>query len=255
MKTAIVTGASKGLGRAIAVELGRAGYAIVIAARDREGLDKTAAAAVEAGAPGTLCIAADLSAPDAPATVVRQALEQFGRIDVLVNNAGATKRGDFMSLTDEDFISGFGLKFHATVRFCREAWQALTESRGSIVNISGIGAQTPEADFTIGGSVNSAIINFSKALAKRAGGDGIRVNTICPGHIVTDRLEGRIRVLADEKGVSFEEAREIMRIAQKIDRYGTPDEISAVVAFLCSDKATYIQGSVITVDGGATPGI
>lgn len=255
MKTAIVTGASKGLGRAIAVELGRSGYAVVLVARDREGLEETAKAASAAGAPKTLCITADLSKPDEPAFVVGEAMKQFGNIDVLVNNAGATKRGDFLSLSEEDFISGFALKFHATVRFCREAWAPLAASKGSIINISGIGAHTPEPDFTIGGSVNSALINFTKAIAKRASADGIRVNTLCPGHIVTDRLEARIKVLAKDKGVSFEEAREIMRAAQHIDRYGTPEEIAGVVAFLCSDKASYIHGTVMTVDGGATPGI
>ncbi|CAN7440178.1 SDR family oxidoreductase [Rhizobium sp. LjRoot30] len=255
MQTAIVTGASKGLGRAIAIELGRAGYAVVVAARDQAGLDETVALAKAAGAPATLAVAADLSQPEAPDAVVKAALDTFGRIDVVVNNAGATKRGDFFALTEEDFISGFALKFHATVRFCRAAWPALAKAGGSIVNISGIGAHTPEPDFTIGGSVNSAIINFTKALSKRAAADGIRMNVLCPGHIVTDRLEARIKVRAKDQGISFEDAREEMRIAQHIDRYGTPEEIAHTVAFLVSDKASYIQGTVINVDGGATPGI
>ncbi|PWE55836.1 short-chain dehydrogenase [Metarhizobium album] len=255
MQTAIVTGASKGLGRAIAIELGRAGYAVVVAARDQAGLDETVELAKAAGAPATLAVAADLSQPEAPDAVVKAALDAFGRIDVVVNNAGATKRGDFFTLTEEDFISGFALKFHATVRFCRAAWPALAKAGGSIVNISGIGAHTPEPDFTIGGSVNSAIINFTKALSKRAAVDNIRMNVLCPGHIVTDRLEARIKVRARDQGISFEQAREEMRLAQHIDRYGTPEEIAHTVAFLVSDKASYIQGTVINVDGGATPGI
>ena len=255
MQTAIVTGASKGLGRAIAIELGRSGYAVVVAARDQAGLDETVELAKAAGAPATLAVAADLSQPEAPDAVVKAALDTFGRIDVVVNNAGATKRGDFFALTEEDFVSGFALKFHATVRFCRAAWPALAKAGGSIVNISGIGAHTPEPDFTIGGSVNSAIINFTKALSKRAAADGIRMNVLCPGHIVTDRLEARIKVRAKDQGISFEDAREEMRIAQHIDRYGTPEEIAHTVAFLVSDKASYIQGTVINVDGGATPGI
>ena len=255
MQTAIVTGASKGLGRAIAIELGRAGYAVVVAARDQAGLDETVELAKAAGAPATLAVAADLSQPETPDTVVKAALDAFGRIDVVVNNAGATKRGDFFALTEEDFISGFALKFHATVRFCRAAWPALAKAGGSIVNISGIGAHTPEPDFTIGGSVNSAIINFTKALSKRAAADNIRMNVLCPGHIATDRLEARIKVRAKDQGISFEQAREEMRLAQHIDRYGTPEEIAHTVAFLVSDKASYIQGTVINVDGGATPGI
>lgn len=255
MRTAIVTGASRGLGRAFAIGLARDGFALGLAARDQASLDATAEAARAAGAPQVVTCAADLSQPGAPAEVVAQVLAETGRIDALVNNAGATKRGDFLTLSDEDFVEGFALKFHATVRFCRAAWDALSATQGSIVNISGVGAHTPEPDFTIGGSVNSALINFTKAISKRAQGTGMRVNTLCPGHIVTDRLAKRIEVLAAERGIPPEAAREEMRIAHDIARYGDPEEVADVVRFLCSPAAAYVHGTVITVDGGATPGI
>ena len=254
-EVAIVTGASQGLGRAIALELASGGRALVLSARRADVLAEVADEARAAGAPDVLVQAADLSQPEAPAQVVAQTMERFGRIDVLVNNAGTTKRGDFLNLTDEDFLSGFGLKFHAAVRFCRAAWPALAESGGSIVNISGIGAQTPAADFTIGGSVNSAMINFGKAISKRGLPQGIRVNTVCPGHILTDRLSKRVQALADREGITFDAAADRFRAESKIERYGTPEEIAQLVGFLCSDKAAYIQGTVIVADGGATPGI
>ncbi len=255
MRTAIVTGASRGLGRAFAIGLARDGFALGLAARHADELEATAEAARQAGAPLVVAHAIDLSLPESPALVVERTLARTGSIDALVNNAGATKRGDFLTLTDADFTDGFALKFHATVRFCRAAWDALSASKGVIVNISGVGAHTPEPDFTIGGSVNSALINFTKALAKRSQGTGMRINTLCPGHIVTDRLQKRIETLAREEGMSIDAAREKMRISQGIARYGEPEEVADVVRFLCSPAAAYVHGTVINVDGGATPGI
>lgn len=255
MRSAIVTGASRGLGKAFAIGLAQDGFALSLAARDAAALEETAREARAAGAPEVMITAADLSQPGAAAEVVDATLRQFGRIDALINNAGATKRGDFLALSDDDFLEGFALKFHATVRFCRAAWPALEASKGVIVNISGVGAHTPEPDFTIGGSVNSALINFTKALSKRAQGSGIRVNTLCPGHIVTERLARRIETRAAERGISFDTAREEMRIEHGISAYGSPEDVSNVLRFLCSPAAAYVHGTMINVDGGATPGI
>jgi len=255
MPTALITGASRGLGRAFALRLARDGFSLSLCARSQAALEETANLARAAGAGQVLITAVDLSQPEAPAQLLARTLAQTGQLDVLINNAGATKRGDFLTLTDEDFEQGFALKFHATVRLCRAAWQALCASHGVIINISGVGAHTPEADFTIGGSVNSALINFTKAIAKRAQGTGIRVNTLCPGHIITDRLQRRIETLAQERNITWQEAQEEMRKIHGIERYGTPEEVADVVRFLCSDAASYIHGSVINVDGGTTAGI
>lgn len=255
MRTAIVTGASRGLGRAFAVGLARDGFALSIAARNAVELEETAQAARAAGAPLVISHAVDLSQPEAPLQVVEKTLAETGGIDVLVNNAGATKRGDFLDLSDADFLDGFGLKFHATVRFCRAAWPPLSASGGVIVNIAGIGAHTPEPDFTVGGPVNSALINFTKAIAKRSVGTGMRINTLCPGHIVTERLGKRIETRASAKGISIDAAREEIRREQGIARFGEADEIADVVRFLCSPAAAYVHGTVINADGGATPGI
>ncbi|MDM9622943.1 MULTISPECIES: SDR family oxidoreductase [unclassified Rhizobium] len=255
MRTAIVTGASRGLGQAFAIGLAKDGFALGLCARDAAALEETANAARAAGAPRVVTVVADLSRASAAEKIVGETLAATGQIDALINNAGATKRGDFLALTDEDFLDGFALKFHATVRLCRAAWSSLSDRKGVIVNISGVGAHTPEPDFTIGGSVNSALINFTKAIAKRAQSSGMRVNTLCPGHILTDRLSRRIDVLAAERNISLDAAREELRIAQGIQRYGTPEEVANVVRFLCSPAATYVHGAVINVDGGATPGI
>lgn len=254
-RIAIVTGASRGIGRGIALELAREGATLVLAARSRDALAAVAAEAERAGAPATLVVDADLARAGEPERVVAAAAGRFGGVDILVNNAGATKRGDFLALSDADHLDGFALKYHATVRFCRAAWPHLVAAGGVVVNIAGIAAQTPDAEFTIGGPVNAALVNFTKALAKRALADGVRVNALCPGHIVTDRLQARIDAHAQKHGITADAAREALRSHYGIHRFGETGDIAGMVAFLCSDRAGYVHGSTIVVDGGATPGI
>jgi len=251
---ALVTGASRGLGAAIAQRLAGGGHDVALVARDRSALEGVAAR-VSAHGGRALVVAADLQETEAPAATVERVRADWGRLDVLVNNAGATKRGDFFALGDEDFLDGFALKFHATVRFCRAAWPLLEASRGCIVNVIGVGARTPAPDFTIGGSVNSALTNFTKALANRVRDGSIRINAINPGHIETDRLTRRIEALARQEGIDVEAARERTRQASGIPRFGKPEDIAAAVAFLCSSEAAYVHGATLDVDGGVTRGI
>lgn len=252
-KVAIVTGASRGIGRAIAVALAEQGATIVATGRDQAALEATRERLGKA--PRTTLVSADLRDAAAVTNLVETAVAEHGRIDIVVNSAGATKRGDFLDLPDEDVLDGFALKYHAAVRLCRAAWPHLKASSGSIVNISGIGAHTPSAEFTIGGPVNAALINFTKAIADRALEEGIRVNLVSPGHIVTDRLTGRIETLARSRGEDFEAARERMRVANGITRFGEVEDIANMVVFLCSPLASYVHGASIDVDGGATRGI
>lgn len=254
-KIAIVTGASRGIGAAIARELAEQGAVVTLVGRDEAALAAECAAITAAGGAAPLSISRDLREPSAPADVTATVLDRFGRLDLLVNNAGATKRGDFLKLTDEDFADGFALKYYATMRFCRSGWPHLQASRGTILNIVGIGARTPAAEFTIGGSVNAAIVNFTKALADRGLADGVRVNALNPGSIVTDRLTRRIEVLAGERGIGLAEAEEALRLTTGAARFGRPEEIARVAAFLCGDGGSYVHGATIDVDGGATPGI
>jgi 3-oxoacyl-[acyl-carrier protein] reductase len=250
-KIALVTGASRGIGLAIAQRLAGEGMAVAVAARDEARLH-TLAEQVEAGGGKVLVHATDLSRPDAPAAFAAAVLERFGRIDLVVNNAGATKRGDFLELTEQDWTDGFGLKFFAAVRLCRAAWPYLAGRGGSIVNIAGVGGRTGSAEFTIGGSVNAAMLNLTKCLADRGVRDGVRVNAINPGSIRTVRLTSRIQRLAAEKGISEEEATRQMTEQMGIARFGEPTEIADMVAYLASARAAYLQGSIVDVDGGVT---
>jgi 3-oxoacyl-[acyl-carrier protein] reductase len=171
---------------------------------------------------------------------------------VLVNNAGATRRGDFFTLSDSDWLDGFALKFYGAMRCCRAAWPHLVKCRGAIVNIVGIGGRTGTADFTIGGAVNAALLNLTKALADRGQRDGVRVNAINPGFVATERLQARVRSFATQHGIDEVVAAERMAQVSGVTRFGTPEEVARVVAFLASPLAGYCQGTIVDVDGGQT---
>jgi NAD(P)-dependent dehydrogenase (short-subunit alcohol dehydrogenase family) len=247
-KVAIITGASKGIGRAIAQLLADEGMRLTVAARSRDDLVSLAASRGDA----CLVQAVDLRLPDTPAAVVEATVARFGRLDLLVNNAGATTRGDFLTLPDTDWADGFALKFFGAMRCARAAWPHLQVSRGAIVNIVGIGGRTGSADFAIGGSVNAALLNLTKVLADRGVKDGVRVNAINPGGIATDRLKTRIQSFAAERGLDPTAAEGEMARSFGVARFGQPEEIARLVAFLASPQAAFCQGTIVDADGGQT---
>lgn len=251
-KVAIVTGASRGIGAAVGHVLASEGADVFLGARSGDDLKSVAADITKRTGRRAVTFVGDFSDPSVPEAAVAACLKAYGRIDILVNNAGATKRGDFFKLTEEDWASGFGLKFFSTVRMTRNAWPHLKAAKGSIVNIIGIGSRTASAEFTIGGSVNSALVNFTKATGDIGRQDGVRVNAINPGHVATSRLEKRIETAMSARNISREMAVRDMIAELGINRFGEPEEIGRLVAFLCSPKADFIQSTVIDMDGGET---
>jgi 3-oxoacyl-[acyl-carrier protein] reductase len=247
-RVGIVTGASRGIGRAIAGTLAAEGMRLSLVARTGPQLEDLAASLPTA----CLVQALDLRQADAPAAVVAATVAHFGRLDLLVNNAGATPRGDFLALADADWQDGFALKFFGAMRCCRAAWPHLVKCKGAIINIAGVGGRTGDASFTVGGSVNSALLYLTKALADRGVKDGVRVNAINPGLIVTDRLEKRLQRIASEQGMEVSAAAQRMQQEMGIARFGEPAEVARAVAFLASSQAGYCQGVILDVDGGRT---
>jgi len=245
-KIAIVTGASRGIGKSIAQTLSAEGVKLTLVARSP--LDEFSASLPTESLP----LSIDLRQPDAASRVVEATLQKFGGLDILVNNAGATKRGDFLQLTDDEWTDGFALKFYGAMRLSRAAWTSLMQSKGSIVNIIGVGGRTGTAEFAIGGTVNAALMNLTKVLADRGIKDGVRVNAINPGSIATERLQIRVNTFAKENKLPYEEAFTQMAKNLGIARFGEPEEIARAVAFLASPQAAYIHGSILDVDGGAT---
>jgi 3-oxoacyl-[acyl-carrier protein] reductase len=250
-KTAIVTGASRGIGLAIAKRLAQDGARIVLCARDVELLG-AGVRAIEADGGSAGFIPLDLREPTAGAALVDFALQRFGSIDILVNNAGATKRGDFESLTDDEWADGFALKFFGAVRATRAAWPHLKKTGGSVLNISGSGGRTPGAQFAIGGSVNAALLSFTKALAEQGIIDGIQVNAVNPGLVRTDRFLNRLALFAAQRGLNFAAAEAAIVQEEKSVRVGEPLDIAHLAAFIVSPQGRYLQGSLIDMDGGST---
>ena len=250
-KVAIVTGASRGIGRAIALKLAEDGAAVMLAARNAE-LLKGVRAEIESKVGRAAWLSLDLRKPEAPALLVEKTIEVLGGIDIVVNNAGATKRGDFLTLSEEDWINGFGLKFFGAVRLVRAAWSILKQRRGSVLNIAGVGGRTPGTKFTIGGSVNAAMLSFTKAMADMGVADGVQVNAINPGAVRTARLVTRLRTLSKERGITVAEAEAQMVADSGITKIGEPEDVANLAAYMVSPQNRYLHGALIDLDGGTT---
>jgi 3-oxoacyl-[acyl-carrier protein] reductase len=250
-KVAIVTGASRGIGAEIARALAREGCDLVIGARSADALDQLAAD-IRALGRRAEPVPCDLRQADAPQSLAQAALTAFGRIDMVIANAGATRRGDFLNLTDEDWTDGFALKLFGHVRLVRAAWPALVVSGGSVVFISGVGGRTPGAEFAIGGSVNAALLSLTKSLAERGVADRVRVNAVCPGNVRTDRLVRRINDKARSLGLDEATALQSIVDESKAIRMGETSDIAGLVAYVVSPRARYLHGALIDMDGGQT---
>ncbi|HTH98836.1 MAG TPA: SDR family oxidoreductase [Stellaceae bacterium] len=251
---AIVTGASQGIGRAAAVRLSRDFSGLVLVARSREKLNETAKMAQANGAE-TLVLDLDLSQRDAAETVVRETLGKFGRIDALLNIAGAVPQVDILEMTDEQWDGGMALKLHGARRLTIQAWPALKETKGSVVMTSGNSALFPKAGYAAVGTINAAIVALAKAFADKGLKDGVQVNSVLPGPVMTGRRESYLRHWAPLHDVSVEEAKEKFLEETGISRYGEPEEIADLMAYLVSPSAHWMTGSAIRMDGGEVPSV
>jgi NAD(P)-dependent dehydrogenase (short-subunit alcohol dehydrogenase family) len=251
---AIVTGASQGIGRSTAIRLARDFAAIVLVARNEEKLAEVATTVREQGAEA-LVIAADLGDPAVPGQVVEQALARFGRIDALLNIAGAVPQIDLFEMTDAAWDAGFALKLHGARRLTIAAWPALKAAGGSVVLISGNSAQFPKAAYAAVGTVNAAIVALAKAFADRGIDDGVQVNSVLPGPVMTGRRQSYLEHWAPLHGMSVEEAAARFPKEAGIARYGEPAEIADLMAFLVSPGAKWMTGSVLRMDGGEVKAI
>ncbi|BAT58379.1 bacilysin biosynthesis oxidoreductase YwfH [Variibacter gotjawalensis] len=251
-KIVVVTGGSRGIGRGIANAFARAGAQTVLVAATQKNLDAAADAIAAEGHLKPLVSAGDLGSLKSCEAAFALVKEKFGRCDILVNSAGATKAGSFVDQPDEDWIAGFNGKYFAAVRMSRLFWPMLVAAKGSLVNIAGVAGRQPDPNFLVGGSANAAMINFSKGLAGQGKKDDVNVNVILPGITETDRVMDLMKQRAAALNISMDEARKQTLTKGNIRRIGTVEDIAALALFLCSPAARHIQGTQITVDGGAT---
>lgn len=252
-KVALVTGGSSGIGRAIALCLAEEGANIVIASRDLAKANPVAKE-VEAAGVKVIAVSADITTVKDIKKMVATTVEKFGRVDILVNNAGSGRLSDLLTLPDDEFKSNMELMLFGVIRACREVIPHMRkEGWGRIINIASIFGKQPGGlvDYD---SIKAAVIMFTKDLANYLAKDNILVNTVCPGPIRTPLWEGPGGLgeqLGKMLGKSGQEA--ITWFAEQnipLGHYGLPEDIASMVAFLASDKAKFITGQAINVDGG-----
>jgi 3-oxoacyl-[acyl-carrier protein] reductase len=251
---AIITGASQGIGRATAIRLARDFPELVLVARNRANLDETADAVKASGAE-SLVIVANLADPAAAPAIVDRTLAAFGRIDALLNIAGAVPQVDLFDMTDVQWEGGLALKLHGARRLTIAAWTALKAAKGSVVLMSGNSALFPKAPYAGVGTINAAIVALAKAFSDRGITDGVQVNSVLPGPVMTARRRSYIEHWAPLHNMTVEDATANFPNEAGIARYGDPAEIAELMAFLVSPGARWMTGSTLRMDGGEVKSI
>ncbi|MDC4204888.1 MAG: SDR family oxidoreductase [Candidatus Manganitrophus sp.] len=254
-KVAVITGGSKGIGKAIALALAAEGAEIALCARGKEGLSRTAAEVAKRGV-RAVAIPADLTKPDGPRQLIKKAIKQFGRVDLLVNNLGGPLHfKNFLDLTNAEWEATLQLDLMAAVRTCREAIPSMQrQGGGRIINVASMSGIEMEGKFPDYRVAKAALIALGKYLSVEFAKDKIIVNTVCPGAVWTPSWEFEASVLAERMGKPAKEVEKILKreTGGAIPLgMGTPEEVARLVVFLASPSVTWMTGSTVRIDGGA----
>lgn len=259
-KVAIVTGGSAGIGLACARALYAEGVSVVIASRSAERLAGAETAIRNqpktVGVPEVVAVQADLAKAEDISRVVAAALDRFGKIDILINNAGAAQAGAFLEMPEEAFLNAWNLKLTGYIRFVRAVASYMIERKdGRIVNIVGSASRTPAPTFLAGSTTNAALVNFTRGISKEFARHNVRINCISPGATDTERADRLAEQTAAARGITVAEAKAESAKSVPLGHLVDPAEIAAMACFLVSDKARSITGIEIMIDGGFTPGV
>jgi NAD(P)-dependent dehydrogenase (short-subunit alcohol dehydrogenase family) len=254
-RVVLVTGGSKGIGLACAAGFAAEGCRLALCARGTAALE-SAARALRGRGTEALAVPADLAEASGPKGVVDAVLAHFGQLDILVNNAGAIRGGDFLATPAEQWEEDWRLKVLGYVRMAQAVLPAMRARRwGRIVNIIGAAARNPAPTYMAGGLANAGLVNFTRALADLGAPDGILVTAINPGPTATDRWDTLIAQQARAQGKTPEALRAEVERSQPLGRIGRPEDVANLAVFLASERAGFITGVAITVDGGASRGV
>jgi 3-oxoacyl-[acyl-carrier protein] reductase len=255
-KVALVAGASKGLGRAVALGLAREGVSLAICARGEEQLSETATAiAGETGA--TVWIRpTDVSSPEETRLFVQEAVSHYGTVHILVNNAGGPPSATFLELTDELWQQAVQLNLLSAIWLAREAVPHMQKGRwGRIINMTSVAVKQPIEGLMLSNAVRAGVVGFAKTLANELAADNILVNNVCPGYILTDRVRELSKALAEKRNESPESIIRTWEESIPLRRLGEVEEFANLVVFLASERASYITGNSIQIDGGYYRGL
>jgi 3-oxoacyl-[acyl-carrier protein] reductase len=250
-KNILITGGSKGIGRACAHLFTREGANVAIVARTEDTLNRTAAEITENTGKRVLALAGDMTSPQDVDRVVEQAIGQLGSVDVLVTCAGSSPGGLIEELTEDDWASSLALKFMGYVRAMKAVLPHMRQrGSGSVVLVVGNDGIKPTYWETTAGAANAAGINVASSIAEQYGKYSIRVNTVNPGPVDTERWDGLEKAMARDMGISQQDAHESAVSSIPLGRIATAEEVADLVVFLASDRASFINGAHIVIDGG-----
>lgn len=255
-KTALIAGGSQGLGKAVATEMAQEGARIAICALDDPELPKAVEEIAKATGGEIIGIPADLTDAEQARNFVRKSVDHYGTVDILVNNAGGPPSKTFLEIDDDLWYFGFRLNLMSTIVMTREAVSIMMEKRwGRIINMTSVAVKQPIDGLILSNTVRSGVIGLAKTLSNELAPYNITVNNVCPGFTMTERVRKLAIVTAEKEGTTPDAIIKRWESSIPMGRIGTPEEFAALVTFLASEKASYITGASIQIDGGYYKGI
>ncbi len=255
-RVAIVAASSRGLGKAVAMGLAQEGVNLVICSRGEDVLAETASEILSETGVWVKPVAADVSKKDEIDKVVDHCIKEYGTVDIMVNNAGGPPLGEFIEFDDGNWEQALELNLFSTIRFTRAVLPHMREKNwGRIVNITSVAVKQPIDGLILSNTARTAVIGLAKTLSNENGEHNILINNVCPGRIFTDRIKQLAEARAERDNKTFDEVIESMKTDIPLGRIGDPEEFANMVVFLCSERASYITGATIQIDGGLVTGL